>query len=675
MSHIQAADHDRLRTTLGAARQAQPRPSRPKSLQNLNREQKIAVTHPPARILVIAGAGTGKTRVLTRRAAYLIEVLGVAPESILAITLTNKAEREMVGRLRHLCGADAAERICAGTFHATCARILRTHPKMIDRTEEFQIYDETDSGRLIARILTEQESTFIKPKALRREISVNKHHAVAFEQYAAVASDTTSEIVARVWGEYERELKQADALDFDDLLLRAVELLRAHPKIRAGYRQKWPHVLVDEYQDSNPTQARLLRVLADRDLMCVGDDKQVIYGFRLANVRLILDFENEYRDAAVLHLEENFRNSPQILEAANRLIAHNLVQRPMTLWASKKTHPGPPIQVHSSATDTEEARWIASRVQRFIEQGVDERDIAVLARDKNVVDCVERGLAAAGISYRVIGSRGFFRHAEVRGALAHLRLLANPRNEEAFVVALGMRPKVGDKAVAKLIAYAARNNLTLLEAATAVDLIPGIRGSEAQENTRRFAYDMLAFRRAISSMAVSELTHEVIRMPHGVAEFVANRENADQRFARLDALTDAARAYERQSDQPTLAVWLGDTLLAGRDDLDPEGGQGKVSIGTIHAVKGLEWKIVIAAGFEAGVIPSKWARTPEAIEEERRMAYVLITRATRILILSYALMRGGRRSGPSRFIREARQALIEMAADAAAVRHAEPNTA
>ena len=677
MSHTQQPDRDRPRRS--ERRQDAPAKSRrkkPKALLKLSREQRAAVTYPSAKILIIAGAGSGKTRVLTRRAAFLIEARDVQPESILAITLTNKATREMIGRWRSLCGAGVAERIHAGTFHATCARILRSHPKLINRTGQFQIYDEDEARRLVARTLTQEEAAWIKASVVLREISANKNHAVPVEQYTAVATDKTSRIVARVWNEYERELARSDALDFDDLLLRTVELLRAHPDIRTGYQERWPHILVDEYQDTNPTQARLLRVLAGRDFMAAGDDKQVIYGFRLANVRLILDFEQEYRDARVLTLEENYRNSPQILKAANQLIAHNRVQRPMTLVPTRDTEDGPEIQVQFASTDAEEAQWIASRVQRFIEQGVNEREIAVLGRGRGVVERVEHALAAAGINYQLIGGRGYFRRSEVRAALAHLRLIVNPRNEEAFAVALGIRPRVGDATVAKIIAYAVRNNLTLLEAATAVDVIPGIRGRQAQENIRRFAYDMLAFRRAAPTMSVSELTHDVIRMPLGVAEFVAKQEDVDQRFARLDALREAARTYERQSDEPSLAVWLQDAMLAGRDDLDAEGGRGKVALGTIHAIKGLEWMVVIAAGFEGGLIPSSWARTPEAVEEERRMAYVLITRAARVLILSYALMRDGRSSGPSRFIREALQAPADTAEGAPmAGRRPAPNTA
>jgi DNA helicase-2/ATP-dependent DNA helicase PcrA len=629
-----------------------------KAVKELNREQRVAVTSTDPQILVMAGAGCGKTRVLTHRAGFLLEARGVHPESILALTLTNKAAREMVSRLRWLCGPHA-ERIHAGTFHSMCARVLRSHPKLVGRTGRFSIYDEDDVQRAIRRLLTKPEAARITPVLVLREISVNKNHAVSLSRYESLAIDDTSRIVARVWREYELELRRGDALDFDDLLLRTVELLKGNPDLCAAYQEKWPSILVDEYQDTNPTQARLLRLLAgradpQRNLMAVGDDKQVIYGFRLADVRLILGFEEEYPGSTVLTLKRNYRNSPQVLAAANALIAHNLLQRPMTLEADEKIKDGPEVVVHSSTTDTEEARWIAFQIQRAIEQGIPERNIAVLARWGTIVDRVEHALAAAGISYQVIGSRGFFKRKEIRTALAHLRLLCNPRDEAAFARALGIRPKVGTGTIAKIIAYADRNRLTLLEAATAIDLIGGIPSSQARENVRRFAYDMLTFTGQLTARSVSSLACEVIRMPQGVADTLGEDDDAEQRFERLDALGDAARTYERQTDEPTLAGWLADVMLAGRDDLSGrEGERGRVTVGTIHAVKGLEWPNVIGAGFEGRVIPSYRANTQEEVEEERRMGYVLMTRAARILVLSYALSREGRHSGPSRFISEA----------------------
>ena len=623
-----------------------------RALLNLDAEQIRAVTHPAKRKLVLAGAGTGKTRVITHRVAYLIETGQARPQEILALTLTNKAATEMIGRLRTLCGA-AAEHIKAGTFHSLCHGILRSHPELVGRTAHFSIYDETDGKRVVGRLVTSTERAIVKPAEVLREISTNKSQSIPLERYEAFAVDRKSRIVARVWKEYEAELQRADAFDFDDLLLKTVELLSEHENVRQGYLERWTHVVVDEYQDTTPVQARLLRLLAGRDLMVVGDDKQVIYGFCLAEVRLILDFEREYAGGVVFTLERNYRNSQPILTAANNLISKNTVQRPMRLYAATRKQDGPPVQVHSEGSDAAEADWIASRILRFIEEGTEEREIAVLGRDTKVVQRVERALAAASISYQTVGARGFFRHKEVRTALAHLRLLVSPRNEESFVTALAIRPQVGTETIAKIAVYAARHGLTLLEAASAVDVIEGIRSATTRENVRRFAWDMFEFAARASSCSVAELTRDMIRMPQGVGDSLAKSQDAEQRFARLEALEEVASTYERQTDDPSLAGWLQDTMLAGREDLETDKGRGRASLGTIHGTKGLEWPVVFAAGFEYGIIPSYRAQTQADVEEERRMAYVLFTRTLRTLILCYAQERGRYRSGPSQFIGEA----------------------
>jgi DNA helicase-2/ATP-dependent DNA helicase PcrA len=603
-------------------------------------------------VLVIAGAGSGKTRVLTRRGAYLIEVRGVSPEELLFITLTNKAAREMVDRLHKLCGP-AAEQIHAGTFHSMCSGLLRTHARLIGRTPQFSIYDTSEAVKVVRAALTRAEASIIKPERVLREISAAKNHGVILDRYAQFAHDQRSQIIARTWREYEEELRRADALDFDDLLLRAVHVLREHPDIRAAYQTKWPHILVDEYQDTNPIQVRLLRLLASDDLFVVGDDRQVIYGFRLANVRLILEFGLEYEDASVLTLQTNHRNSPKILRAANNLISNNEIQSDMTLVPGPENPDGPEVAVRASDTQADEARWIASRIQTYLASDVAEKEIAVLGRDRKVVEGLEHALAAAGISYQLVNAHGYFRRIEVRTALAHLRLIVNPRNEDAFSLALGIRPVVAGQTIAKIIAYAERNRLTLLEASAAVDLIDGITG-QARQNIRCFAYDMLAFRRSVRERTVSQITHDVIRMPLGVAEWLARSDDSEQRFDRLVALREIARTYEEQIEKPTLAGWLQDALLAGRADVSRANSNGgRVTVGTIHAVKGLEWAIVIAAGFERQLMPSRHARTHTAIEEERRMAFVLFTRAKRELILSYTIQRGGHPAGPSGFIAEA----------------------
>jgi DNA helicase-2/ATP-dependent DNA helicase PcrA len=628
-------------------------------LDDLNIQQREAVTYAPKPLLVIAGAGTGKTRVLTHRVAFFLITGQARPDEVLAITFTNKAAREMGHRLRELCGP-AAERIHIGTFHATCARILRAHPKLVGRTARFSIYDRGDAIRVLERSLSAADRAKLTVSDVQREISANKNQGVSAEDYEACAVDDLSRIVARAWRHYEQELQRADAMDLDDLLCHAVRLLSENQALLAGYQQKWRAILVDEYQDTNPIQARLLRLLVatgngHRNLTVVGDDDQAIYGFRQADVQLILDFDREYLGAGVIKLEENYRSSPQILAAANRLIAHNRHRRAKTLRPHRPEDVGPPVMPHGSSSDEDEARWLAFQLQRAITKGIPERDIAVLARYGKVVERVEHALAAAGISYQLLGTQGFFSRPEIKMVLAHLRLVVNPRDEVAFARAIEIRPKVADATIAKVIAHSETHRLTLLEAAAGAELIGGLPSREARENVLRFGRDMLALAAQADTRSVSSLTQEVIRMPGGPAEMVARTsDEQDQRMERLEALREAARTYERQHEQPTLQQWLQDAALAGQEDLvDPEEGQGKVTLASIHAVKGLEWPTVIGAGVEDRIMPSHHADTDERREEERRMAHVLTTRAMRTLVLSYSLTRNGRTAGPSPFIAEA----------------------
>ncbi len=630
---------------------------RTRALEGLNPEQRIAVTADPTPLLVIAPAGTGKTTVLTHRIGWLIGSNQVEPGSVLAITLTNKAALEMVGRLRVLCGP-LADRIQVGTFHATCAGLLRAQPELIDRSARFTIYDELDGRAVINKALTKTERARLTAKKVQKEISLNKSQAVTVERYAEFASDVPSRIVARVWREYEEELKRADALDFDDLLIRTVNLLSEHPDLRDAYQKQWQAILVDEYQDTNPTQSRLLRMLTGangtRNFTFVGDDRQVIYGFRLADIRLILDFEQEFHDATVVTLEQNYRSTATILDGANRLMENNHRQRRLRLRPADTTQPGTPIVVHGLSSEVEEAQWIALQIQKAIDRGVPEKDIAVIGRWSSILERhIEPALVAAGISYELVASRRFFERKEIRLALSHLRVLVNPRDEAAFAHALAIRPEVGNKTIAKIITYANQHRLTLLEAAAAVHMIGGITTRETRENVSRFAYDMLAFTGRLDTTAIGDLTHDVIHMPRGVAEHIARDENADLAIERLKALPDAAHAYERQHDHPTIKEWLRDAVLAGRPDrAGPASERGRVFLGTIHASKGLEWPVVFGTAIEGRILPAFWAGTPAALEEERRMFYVLITRAMRVLVLCYSRTREGRRSGPSSFIAE-----------------------
>ena len=627
-------------------------------LEELNPQQRQAVTYPPQPLLVIASAGTGKTLVLTHRVAFHLLTGRASPEEILAITFTNKAAREMHARLRALCGP-AAERINIGTFHATCARMLRAHPDRVGRSTRFSIYDSGDSRRVIERALSSADRAKLSASDVQREISAAKNQGVSVDAYDACAIDETSRIVARAWRQYEHELKRADAMDLDDLLCRAVKLLGEHPGLLGGYQRRWKAILVDEYQDTNPTQARLLRLLTatgdgHRNLTVVGDDRQAIYSFRQADVQLILDFDCDYLDAGVITLQENYRSTPQILQAANRLIGHNQAQRAQTLRPHEPYEDGPEVMVHSFSCDEDEARWIALQLRRAVQKGIPEREVAILARAGKVIERVEHALAAAGISYQLLGGQGFFARREVKTVLAHLRLLINPRDEVAFARAIEIRPKVADGTIAKVINHSETHRLTLLEAAAGAEMITGLPSREARDNVVRFGRDMLALAARAPERSVSSLTQEVIHMPGGAADALARARGEDEQTReRLDALRDAARTYERQHDQPTLQQWLQDTALAGQDLDSPDDARGKVTVGSIHAVKGLEWPTVIGAGIEAQIIPSRHADSAERLEEERRMLYVLITRARRTCVLCYSLTRNGRPSGPSPFIAEA----------------------
>jgi DNA helicase-2/ATP-dependent DNA helicase PcrA len=637
-------------------------------LQELNPQQRQAVTYPPQPLLVIAGAGTGKTRALTYRVAYFLITGQARPEEILAITFTNKAAREMQTRLRKLCGP-AAERINIGTFHATCARMLRAHPDLVGRSARFSIYDNGDSRRVIERALSSTDRAKLSASDVQREISANKNQGVTVEAYDACAVDPSSRIVARAWLQYEHELTRADAIDLDDLLCRAVKLLSDHPGLRAGYQQRWKAVLVDEYQDSNPAQARLLRLLiatdddqrnptvvgtGHRNLTVVGDDRQAIYSFRQAAVWLILDFDSDYLDAGVVTLEENYRSTPQILDPANRLIGHNKAQRAQTLRPHEPHKDGPDPIVHSFSSEEDEARWIALQLRRAVQKGIPERDIAVLARAGKVVEPIEHALAAAGISYQLLGGQGFFARREIKTVLAHLRLLINPRDEVAFARAIEIRPKVANGTIAKLIDHSETHRLNLLEAAAGAEMIRGLPSREARDNVVRFGRDMLALAARAPQRSVSSLTQEVIHMPGGAADALTRAPVEDeQTMERVEALRDAARTYERQHDQATLQQWLQDAALAGQDLDAPDDGQGRVTVGSIHAIKGLEWPTVIGAGIEAEIMPSRHANSVERLEEERRMFYVLLTRPRRVCVLCYSLTRNGRPSGPSPFVAEA----------------------
>jgi DNA helicase-2/ATP-dependent DNA helicase PcrA len=635
-----------------------PRPT--PRLDALDREQREAVLHTDGPLLVIAGAGSGKTRVMTERTAHLIEQRIAHPGQILSITFTNKAAGEMRERLARRVGPDLAGAVTLGTFHALCARILRAHPGDSGRSARYSIYDEGDSRRVLDRYLTRADKARIERDQVLAAISRAKNHLVARDRFTAaspdelgglVLHDDVKQIIAAVWSQVDAELERSDALDFDDLIGFTVALLERRPDVLAGYRRRWRYLQVDEHQDTNRLQDRLLRLLAGEspNLMVVGDDQQAIYTFRSADVRNILRFDRDYPQARVVRLVRNYRSTPQVVEAANRLIAHNTTGRPKTMVA--QTPPGPEPVCRAHATEDAEARWAAATIARAAAHGIARSEIAILARAKGVLGGIEAALVAAEIPYRVLSGTAFYQRREVKAALAHLALLVNPHDAEAFSrVMLDARPGIGEVTAARLDAHATSANISLLEACVRADGLSRTRRDQ-KASLIAFGRTMLALAGQLERRSVSSLLAEIMRLPHGLQEAVARQDDGGNRLARLHDLVAAARAYERAAPDPSAVEFLARTALADEPagDADPD----RVTLCTVHGAKGLEWQVVLVCGLEEGTFPSRHAALPEAMEEERRLAYVAVTRAKRTLALSYSQRRYGRAARPSRFIAEA----------------------
>jgi DNA helicase-2/ATP-dependent DNA helicase PcrA len=632
-------------------------------LDALDPEQREAVRCTGGPLLVIAGAGSGKTRVMTERTAHLIESRVAQPGQILSITFTNKAAGEMRERLARRVGADLAAAVTLGTFHAICARILRTHPGDSGRSARYSIYDEGDQKRVVDRYLSRADKARIDRDHVLAAISRAKSHLVPRERFAAatpdelgglVLHDEAKEVVAAVWRQVEAELERSDALDFDDLIAFTVALLERRADVLAGYRRRWRYVQVDEHQDTNPLQDRLLRLLAGEqpNLMVVGDDQQAIYGFRSADVRNILRFDRDYPQARVVRLVRNYRSTPQIVEAANRLIAHNTSGRPKTMVAQAPPGPAPVVRGHRSEED--EARWAAVTVARATARGIAPSEIAVLARAKGVLTGIEASLVAAEIPYRVLSGTAFYQRREVKAALAHLMLLVNPHDAEAFSrVMLDARRGIGEVTTARVDAHAVAASISLLEACVHADRLSRTRRDQ-KASLIAFGRAMLNLHDQLERRSVSSLLADVVRLPDGLADILAGQDDGGGRLQRLRDLVTAARSYERDAAAPSAVDFLARAALAsGGDDRAGSADHDRVTLCTVHGAKGLEWQVVLLCGLEEGTFPSQHAALGEALEEERRLAYVAITRAKRTLVLSHAQRRYGKPARASRFIAEA----------------------
>ena len=637
------------------------RPSRDPSrlLADLTEPQRQAVTHPGGPILVVAGAGSGKTRVLTRRVAYLLEVDGVAPWEILAITFTNKAADEMKRRVSELVGG-RSDRMWVQTFHSACLRMLRAHSDVLGYQPGFSIYD-TDEGRAeVERIMKDLHIDVKgnKPRAVLSAISAAKNAMLTPTSYVEMSADPKREMVAEVFERYENSLRRANAMDFDDLLLNAVRMLRASDEVRDRYQQQFRHILVDEFQDTNGVQSEFVTILGGfhHNVFVVGDADQSIYRFRAADVRNILLFGERHPGATTILLEENFRSTQTILDAANAVISRNETRIPKNLFTQKGR--GDKIRLFAAEDEYDEGRWVIQELQRFrSELNIAWRDMAVFYRTNAQSRVLEEQCIRSGVPYRVIAGLRFYDRKEVKDVLAYARLIVNPRDDAAARrVVNEPRRGVGAAAQSKIQNYASDRNLSFAEAIGSWS--PAGLTGKAARGAAEFDELMIELRALANDLTPGDIITEIASRSGIMKELLDDgSDEARSRIENLGELANAASEYE------SLLEFLERlALTADSDQLDSDAGV--VSLMTLHVAKGLEFPAVVITGLEEGVFPHVRAMDNQAeLEEERRLAYVGITRAMRHLSMTHAWSRTqwGRRvdSLTSRFWNEVPAELVK----------------
>ena len=647
-------------------------------VSRLNPEQARAVTTTDGPLLILAGAGSGKTRVIAHRIAYLIGVKAVQPRRILAVTFTNRAAGELRERITALVG-ELGKDVQAGTFHALCARVLRQDGEAIGLDRRFVIYDTDDQQQLMKRILAEEDlpaTGEFRPAAILGAISRAKNEMLDETFLAENAVNHRERIIARLAARYRDRLRAANALDFDDLLLRAVELFEQSPEALAKYHARWLYLHVDEYQDTNRPQYLWIRALASahRNLCVVGDDDQSIYGWRGANVQNILDFERDYPEATVVKLEQNYRSTQLILDAAHAVVSRNERRTDKKLWTENQG--GVPIQRFEAFNEEEEAEWIARQIEglvgstgrgSWLTRRADDddessrfraKDVAVMYRMNAQSRAIEEKFLGYGIRYQIVGGTRFYQRREVKDALAYLRVLRSDTDLVSFERIINVPARgIGDKSVEALRRYAGAhddNTWAAIEAAAAGQiegLAPRIRNAISD-----FAALVRRLRTRIGVLPLPELLDEILEASGYRAMLADGSEEGEDRWANLLELRQVTTRYDDLSPDDALDRLLEETALVADQDAY-EGEADAVTLITLHAAKGLEFPVVFIAGLEEGLFPHNRALDDEKeLEEERRLAYVGITRAKRRLYLSHAWRRatwgGGGMSIPSRFLLE-----------------------
>jgi DNA helicase-2/ATP-dependent DNA helicase PcrA len=634
-------------------------------LASLNPQQRDAVVHPGGPLLILAGAGSGKTRVLTHRIAYLIRDRGVAPSRILAVTFTNKAAHEMRERVDALLGGPVARPIWIGTFHAVCSRILRADGESIGVPRTFAIYDEDDQRRVIRDCMADLrlDERRYPPAVIHAMIGKAKDEALDVAGYAARASTFMEEAAVRVWQAYEAELRARGALDFDDLLCETLRLFDEHPDVRHRYQERFEHVLVDEYQDTNHAQYLLVRHLSGlhRNVTVVGDDDQSIYRWRGADVRNILEFERDYPDATVVTLAQNYRSTKTILAAARAVIQHNPHRHEKDLWTGNDD--GVPVSVYEALDGSDEARYVVEQIRALVAEGLRLRDVAVLYRTNAQSRLLEEECLKAGVPYQVVGGVRFYERKEVKDILAYLRLAIAPSDDVSLRRALATpRRGIGDVSLGRLAAYAAAAGCTMLEAMRRPEVLEGLSRPAARA-LDEFAAVIARLAEDAGRLPASQVIARAIATTGYQAMLEAEgTDEAQERLENLRELVTVAREVEETAGEPHLEVFLQHLALvadidAYRDDID------RVTLMTLHSAKGLEFAAVFVTGLEEGLCPHVRALDEEGgLDEERRLCYVGFTRAKQRLILTHARSRsvfGSPHLGvPSRFLEEIPERLV-----------------
>jgi DNA helicase-2/ATP-dependent DNA helicase PcrA len=631
-------------------------PSPETYLAGLNPAQQEAVRHTEGPLLVVAGAGSGKTRVLTHRVAHLISAVGIQPNEILAITFTNKAAAEMRSRLEQLL-PEVARRIWILTFHAACGRILRREAPRLGYRTNFTIYDQADQVRLTKQVLEELErdpKRFV-PRGIHEQISSAKNQLIDPAEYRRRVESFYDQTVADAYELYQRRLFAANAVDFDDLLMLTVQVLERFPEARERWQKAFRYVLVDEYQDTNHAQYRLLQLLAEkhRNVCVVGDPDQSIYAFRGADIRNILEFERDFGETKTIPLEQNYRSTNTILRAANAVIAHNSERKPKNLWSDLGD--GEPVRVLEVEDEHAEARWVASEIAGLVDEGVNGSEIAVFYRTNAQSRVLEDVLVRSEIPYQVIGGPRFYERAEVKDAIAYLQVIDNPY-DAVSLQRIANRPRrgIGDASLARLQTYADSHGFSLWEALEFPEEA-GLGPAQARSVTA-LRNLLLSLQAGALDMAVDELVERTLERSGYMESLEAERTiEALGRVENLQELVGVAQEYQASAETPELSTFLQEiSLFSDQDSLRDQ--QSLVTLMTLHNAKGLEFKAVFMIGMEEGIFPHSRSLEENSLEEERRLAYVGMTRARERLTLTHAAGRslyGSRNYNlPSRFLDE-----------------------